>query len=388
MTRRVWAVLAVGFLLRIAVAWIFWGVPLSEGGDDRHYADLAASLLGGEGLSFDGFQSAYRMPLFPLLLALCGADPDVTRILLATLGSITPLLVFWTARAAFGEKEALLAAAAAAFLPEQILTASSLHVETLFTLTIMAAVFLGVRAADEGGASAEIGFGAASAISWLTRSTASVLIVPLAFLRPRKGLILAAWTMAVVLSPWAVRNFHAVGSPALHEVGVAGPPVWYAATGWDRAPESMDSVEPMTTMYRILPHTDWDSFALKRAWKVIAKDPVRYALGCIRRAAYMLYDGTTPYHLRRHPAMQQALEDSDALWESVAWVDRVLRLGLYGLSFLLLIKDPSRIGLVLAACAALPLVHSAGTVTARYAVATQPIWCILAAAGFYRIYRK
>jgi len=215
--------------------------------DRDNYLPLARSLAEGRGFAIGGRPTAYRPPLYPILLApLVGTLParwlpwGVGGLHLA-LGVGTVALVARTARLwGLSPGRACAAAAIAAFDPVLAVQARSIMTETpaafLVAATLAGSALPGARGAILGG----IGFG----LSGLCRPS----LLPAAGLAALAGLTcgpggprarLARSTLllaatAATLAPWAWRNAWAVGEPVWttthggYTLALANNPAYYA----------------------------------------------------------------------------------------------------------------------------------------------------------------
>ena len=237
------AVVAGAVLVRLAL--MAGTIGRLEDPDD--YLMLATSLAEGRGLEIQGRPTAYRPPLYPILLApLVAALPKAALPwgiggLHLGLGIGTILLVHRTARAwGLSPSRALAAAAVVAFDPVLAVQARSVMTETLAAFLIAATLAACTVAGPKGGFWGGIGFGLAS----LCRPS----FLPAAILAGLAGLVLgpggpkgrlarAGWlglATTVVLAPWAWRNERAFGEPIWttthggYTLALANNPVYYA----------------------------------------------------------------------------------------------------------------------------------------------------------------
>lgn len=215
-------VLATAALARLLVILPGWSDPPA---DPDNYLPLARSIAEGRGLEVNGRPTAYRPPLYPLILApIVALDPGSWKggvaalHLLLGLGSVG-LSATVARRWGLGRRSALAAAALTAFDPVLIVQARSVMTETLAAFlvaaTLGALTFRGATGPILGG----IGFGLCALCrpsllpaAGLT-SVAAIMVYP-GIRRDRlvKALTLAAATV-VTLVPWAARNVGAVGEP-------------------------------------------------------------------------------------------------------------------------------------------------------------------------------
>ena len=200
--------------------------------DPDNYRPLARSLAAGEGFAHKGRPTAYRPPLYPLLLApiirVLGARADLGIALLHLgLGAGT---VWMTAVAARGsglsDPRVVLAALVAACDPVLIWQSRSVMTETP-TAFLVAASLAGLhRAGWWGPAWGGLGLGLAalcrpSILAGAVLTILAGLVVPPGQGRDRlarSGLL--ATVLGLILMPWMVRN-----------LGVFGEPVWTTTHG-------------------------------------------------------------------------------------------------------------------------------------------------------------
>lgn len=194
--------------------------------DPDNYLVLARSLAEGRGFSLKGGPTAYRPPLYPLMLAPlvfrfdAGTLPWRVAALHLILGGGTVVLTAVAMRRWGGSPgQSLLAAAIVAFDPVLVAQAKSVMTETLAAFltagTLAALAGGGLRDALFGG----VGFGLAalcrpSLLPGAVLTTAAALVVGPgeARLRIRRAALLASATV-VVLVPWAWRNARLFGEP-------------------------------------------------------------------------------------------------------------------------------------------------------------------------------
>jgi len=216
--------------------------------DQREYLLLGQNLLHGQGLSFydPRFRDevyAFRTPGYPFLIAACGGNVRVVRVVQALMDTSTVLAVYLLARRWLRPGPSLFAAAIVAFNPFLIYFTGLLLTETLFTAMLAWGMVLLIGTGDSSpvelasrgeltGASWRqtgrwLAGGLLVALSILVRQSAIGLPVALgigaAFVNRRKGgpyhrrwPLPVGTTMLlltlVVLLPWAIRNYRTLGS--------------------------------------------------------------------------------------------------------------------------------------------------------------------------------
>jgi 4-amino-4-deoxy-L-arabinose transferase-like glycosyltransferase len=247
--RALAAVVVIGVLARVAV--LACGARLAEGRFDDHdnYLLLARAVATGRGFSIAGRPTAYRPPLFPMILAPVVATlGDRTAWGVAglhlVLGACTVLLTAAAGRG-FGLGPGRVLAAAAVVACDPVLVAQSRVVMTETLAAFLAAATLasltvpGRRGAALGG----VMFGLSALCrpsAWpAALLTAAARLVPgLDFaqtptrerLYQSATLLLAA---AATAAPWAVRNARVFGTPIVttthggYTLALANNPVYY-----------------------------------------------------------------------------------------------------------------------------------------------------------------
>lgn len=385
-SRVLTAALILGAALRLGAAAFYFRAPLSSGGDDVQYHELADNLEYGRGYLLDGTPSAYRSPLYPVwLAAIMRASgtraPGPARVAQALLGVLAVWLVFLLGRELHSEKAGAWASLVLALFPEQILLPTSLYCESVYAVLVLLVAWAFARwrkhPADAGSAWA----GAALGLSLLARST--LALFPLLF-PPRKlkqaGLLFAFAVLP--LTPWIARNISLFKKFIPFESGVAGPVIWYGSQGYIVAPGDEASVEPMKTMYATLPPTEWDSYSLHLAKDAIASHPFRYVESCFQRIGALWTDSYTAYLLHDHPAFAGFLE-AGRHWDLVYWPDMALKLVLAVLAGVGAWRERRRPGVRVVAGLILYFnVYALGTVFARFAAPATPLFCVLAGLAF------
>ena len=221
--RLVWGVLLGGVLARgVLVAGAIFGGGME---DPDQYLTLARSLSEGKGFAIDGRPTAYRPPLYPLMLAplaaVCGEYASVgVGLLHMVMGGGTIGLTALTARRwGLGTLGTLLAAGVVAFDPVLVSQSRAVMTETLAALLLVGALWglagcgrwgalvggvmlgLGVLCRPSAGAgallTATLGAGVGPG-TWRERLIRGVTILG---------------AMGVTILPWAARNAWVLGEP-------------------------------------------------------------------------------------------------------------------------------------------------------------------------------
>lgn len=225
--RRVWVLLAVALILRVAVVADFTlYTPVTL--DPADFSRTGLSIAQGHGYpdtnrAPGGGPSAFRPPAYPVFLAavyaVAGQEaPPAARLVESLLGTLSVALIGLIALRIWGRRVGVMALGIAAVAPPLVVLSTALISESLFVPLMLAAV----AAVLEGRRSRHtlrwaIFTGVLVGLAELTRTNAFVLLVPLAYAlwaipRPRFGRTLlrpAALIAAAVLTvaPWTVRNW-------------------------------------------------------------------------------------------------------------------------------------------------------------------------------------
>jgi 4-amino-4-deoxy-L-arabinose transferase-like glycosyltransferase len=237
------AIVLSGLLARCVVL----AGPLSSGAldDPDNYLPLARSLAEGRGFALNGRLTAYRPPLYPLVLA-----PVVTAFgdraawgvagLHLALGAGAILLTARAARAwGLGAGRALAASAVVALDPVLVSQARSVMTETLAAFLTAASLAALACPGWRGPALGGLGYGLGalcrpSALAAGVLTAAAAIVAGPGARRERAGrsVVLMAAMLATV-APWAVRNVFAVGEAVVatthggYTLYLANNPVYY-----------------------------------------------------------------------------------------------------------------------------------------------------------------
>jgi len=240
--RGLYALVLVGLLARGAVL-----VPaLGRLEDPDNYLPLARALAEGRGFLINGRPTAYRPPLYPMVLApltLASTDQLGRGVagLHLVLGGATVALTALTARRwGLSNGRALAAAAIVACDPVLVVQARAVMTETLSAFLLAATLAALTVDGRLGAALGGMGFGLAS----LCRPSilpALILVAGAAFVmgpggwrrRARSAVVMVAAAVAT-MAPWAWRNARVLGEPVWttthggYTLALANNPVYYA----------------------------------------------------------------------------------------------------------------------------------------------------------------
>ena len=199
------------------------------GTDSPEYDLLARQLAAGRGLVLDAeapFRpTVYREPGYPLLVAavyrVAGPNPDTVAALQALLLGLAAGTTALLGARLFGPRAGLVGGGLFGLSSESAHYAHWLLGEVLFTLLLVITLALALRAQSDGRRGDFVAVGVGLGLATLVRAIAASMLVPLVLVLGfggrrwwlRGGLVVAG--MAVVVAPWIVRNWVAVGEPVL-----------------------------------------------------------------------------------------------------------------------------------------------------------------------------
>ena len=213
-----YAILLIAALLRLGAIAEFHSPLIS---DDKDYDAIARAVVHGDGYSFEGKPTAYRLPAYPLVLAgtyfLFGERHYPVKILQMFFDIGSCLLLYAIRKKLFSVKVGLLAAAILAVYPIQILYVTHLMTETIFTTIFLLIIWVVVEKEHQASTPRyDLLLGAMIGIGVLIRSPIGLLPLVILLYRWRTGLPVRQvflsgaamfFAMFLVLSPWLVRNY-------------------------------------------------------------------------------------------------------------------------------------------------------------------------------------
>lgn len=216
-----WAVGLAGLALAVRVADVVAaGRTIGGQGDPAFYNVVAISLETGDGFTFFGHATAHWPPAYPAAVAVVyrifGPDPVHGLLLGAALGAATAGLSYLVVLRTLGRTPAIAAGAALALLPGQVLLASVLLSENLFTFELVAFLALATTLAPRARSYAVLGL--LAGVAALTRGEGLLLpAIVLAMLwvrgerrRALRATAIVAAVMLATVATWTVRNAFAV----------------------------------------------------------------------------------------------------------------------------------------------------------------------------------
>jgi hypothetical protein len=301
-----WAVILLAVLLRAAV--MARGTGAFD--DPDNYLPLARSLASGAGFTHGGRATAYRPPLYPLLLAPLISIRSVPAVwgvalLHLLLGSGT---VWLTAAAAKGSglspRRAALAALVTACDPVLVWQSRSVMTETPTAFLVAAALAALCLPRWLGPVCGGVGFGLAALCRPSVLAGAFLTILAALVMKPgeprfrllRGGLL--ALTLVAVLSPWMIRNALVFGQPIWttthggYTLALANNPVYYREVlngppgrVWTGRDQRLwwDSVNQATAG---MTEFEADRYLKAQVWRLARQQPVEFGHAMLARLAH------------------------------------------------------------------------------------------------------
>lgn len=296
-------------LAALAAALARLAVILGDGArfdDPDNYLPLARAIASGEGLAFKGRPTAYRPPLYPIVLApLIALEGDHPRIGLTILhvalgagtAALSVLAMQWLGAS---PRRALVAGLIVAYDPVLAWQAKSAMTETL-TAFLVALATAAAAARRPGAAGATLGFASLGRPS--TLPGAGLVILAAALFGPgdrrdrlrRAGA--AALGVACVLLPWGVRNRLALGEFVFttthggYTLALANNEVYYRqvldgppGTVWT-GPEQQAWWDSANRRMAKMPEPEADRRLRDEVVALARREPVTFARACLSRLA-------------------------------------------------------------------------------------------------------
>jgi 4-amino-4-deoxy-L-arabinose transferase-like glycosyltransferase len=273
------------------------------------YLGIAKQIVIGEGFSVPGSEkpTAYRPPLYPLLLALIQTEPVGIIVLHLALGLGTVLLVWRLARRLIAESAALWCAGLIAFDPLLLQYTTLPMTETL--CTFLAALTLNLMVPWPASKAHQLGLGLVLGLCILSRPTflafGVLALVGWSYRAWRSaepiqsaGLVLAG--LAVGVLPWGIRNalvfgeFRITTTHGGYTLLLANNPVFYAevvdapwGTVWKGDSLKQWQLALEADIKNTAPEVDTeferDRWMTRRALSHIADHPMSFIKACAHR---------------------------------------------------------------------------------------------------------
>jgi 4-amino-4-deoxy-L-arabinose transferase-like glycosyltransferase len=373
------------------------------GTDPDGYRALAENVVRHGVLGHDQRPSAYRPPLYPMVLAACVAGPWKTEMAIAVvhfgLGAATVWLTIWLGNRWRLEWFSYVAAGLVACDPILVNQSTLVMTETLATFLAAATLALVTKAAESEGRrrTALAALAAASyALAALCRPTFLlaflVTVAALVWLlhdRRQRLLVTAAMctASAVVLLPWVVRNVVQFGAPIVttthggYTLLLANNPDYYKFlrfAGW-REVWSADRLDASLSTSRTADEVANDRHEYALAWQTIRERPVTFLYASLRRVGALW--GVLPHRT----AVEESLIARLTRYAIAAWYVVVFALALIAIASgeVRLTRPPWLFAAVLAA--SFTIAHLVYWTDLRMRAPLIPAISLVAAAGLKRL---
>lgn len=317
----VWLILLLALLLRVGAIWYWFG---EWDRDIDGYLALAESLRSGEGFRYPGSDAptAFRPPVYPLLLALLGFVSSNGLVIAAAQAIFGTLTVWLTMRIAsrFHEHAMIPAGFFVAVDPLLLRYTPLAMTESLTAFLVMVALWAFCKLMDPQPTSRSNWLALAIGLLWgvtiLTRPTFlpfwGLAILILLALTWRNHRFTASLKLIgclilgtiLVMGTWLTRNLVMMGSPILatthggYTLLLGNNPVFYevVVNGPHQTWDALDEADPKSqaSWYRelsqqlandeVTSETDRDRWMYRRAFHNIQAAPLSFARSCLLRA--------------------------------------------------------------------------------------------------------
>jgi 4-amino-4-deoxy-L-arabinose transferase-like glycosyltransferase len=232
---RPYAAIVFALALAASLAMVFVGFRSQSLVDTRFdpyfFGKMGKSLADGHGFLPYGTFIKRRAPLYPLVIggiySAFGEHPLLVLLLQCLCVAGTATLVFDLGRRLFNLRTGIIAGVICALHPMMLRYVADLHLETLLTFLLTLTVWLSVRFRARPSVAAGALLGAAAGLSSLTKAVvvlypglfaAGIVLAALRARRPgqRPAIPVAPLgamfvVMALVISPWTIRNYKVSG---------------------------------------------------------------------------------------------------------------------------------------------------------------------------------
>jgi hypothetical protein len=181
--------------------------------------------------------SICRPPVYPLFLALLlplGSSPIIPVVAQAVLDALVCVMIFLMASRVARRPFAVAVSLLYALHPRAISASATVLSETLFTILLLAAVFLAMIAAERLSVPLAFCSGAVLGLATLCRSIAVLYVIAVACVlvlrRFRRTALAVTLGAVVIISPWIIRSSHVAGRFVFVQAPSFMP--WYLPTLW------------------------------------------------------------------------------------------------------------------------------------------------------------
>jgi 4-amino-4-deoxy-L-arabinose transferase-like glycosyltransferase len=230
--RAVYWFAALAFALRVVARLFYTGIVDFWIYGYGFFFELAQSIAQGLGFSVGGPPTAFRVPLYPILLAGLTLGHQAfwpiaiaQSVIGAAIAICAALLACRLYDGQFGRRAAILSAAITAVYPYYVIHDTALQETSFYTLLTIAAMLVLQQAGRDGKLATGLLAGLVLGLDVLTRPTiapfAMLAVVWLLWRRRTLAGVACALLLAATVSPWILRNAVEVGDPTLStETGI------------------------------------------------------------------------------------------------------------------------------------------------------------------------
>ena len=230
--RAVYWLAALAFVLRLVARLFYTGIADFWLYGYGFFFELAQSIAQGQGFSVGGPPTAFRVPLYPILLAGLTLGNQAFWPIVIAQSAIGAGIAICAAQLAcrlfegpVARRAAILAAAITALYPYYVIHDTALQETSFFTLLTIVAALLLVQTVRDGKVSSGVLAGLVLGLDVLTRPTiapfAALAIVWFVWRRRIRAGMACALLLAATVLPWVWRNAVVIGDPTLStETGI------------------------------------------------------------------------------------------------------------------------------------------------------------------------
>ena len=242
-------ILFIAFLLRLV--WALF-IPVDPVSDSIMYHEFAKVISDTGRYAFpEGNLTAYwpvgTPALYGGLYKIFGQNYDVIVAANIIVGLLTTYLIYLITLRWFNQKTAVIASLLYAIWPSQIQFTTVLASELLFNLFMLSGMYFWLKATEKGAKMIIIGsiFFAAAAYVRPIALLLPFILISISFLNKvdlKKAILdaaIASIVMAILIAPWAYRNYNLFGEPVL--ISTNGGPVFWMGNN----PESKGEYMPL-----------------------------------------------------------------------------------------------------------------------------------------------
>ncbi|MBI86093.1 MAG: hypothetical protein CMJ81_23090 [Planctomycetaceae bacterium] len=334
------SVLAFSVAIRVAILFFFAG-GLTQ--DPDHYRALADNLC-SVGVFGSGNQpTAYRPPLYPLLLYFVSLGQPITPwcvgVFHLLLGVATTGCSYFLAQSWKLGNRSWLAACLVACDPILLRQSTQVMTETLATLCAVVCLLCLARAGEKGKPVDTILTGVVLGLACLCRTSFLAyvcLVIPVLVCFPAKRnrwkiLLEFSLGFCLVLLPWGLRNMACFGRPIIatthggYTLRLGNNPTYYEFLRQRRWGETWDVAGTLPDHRSAASEIDYDRTNYRAAWQCIRQQPANAAYACLVRLGSL-------WSLVPHPLKNpEPLEERIARYTVGIWYFAIYSLILLGL---------------------------------------------------------